>query len=310
MEFIVDHGKQRLDKFLAVHLPNFSRTQLQRCIKDGSVTVNGQIIHKTSTTLKMSDCINIAEDKILNRKPLSVPSPEADIPLDIVYEDADVFVINKPAGLLTHPTLKQPNHTLVNAILARNPKIIDVGENVFRPGIVHRLDKDTSGLIIIAKTNDAFTFLKKQFLEHRVQKTYIALVEGVPKEREGTITLDIRSSKRNFLKKVAIKQGSSLSHSVRAAETYYKVQKVFDSRFALLEVQPRTGRTHQIRAHLKSFGTPVAGDRFYGARTVGLKRQFLHSTRIEFVLPSGKPIVLESPLPNDLQKFLKTLDAK
>ena len=208
MEFISEQSNERLDKFLAAHLIKFSRSRFQRIIKNAAIKVNGHFVTKSGFKLKKGDRIVIPEEEILKpsqAKEFTV-QPEPNIPLNVVYEDDDIVVINKPAGLLTHPTLSQPCHTLVNALVARYPEIIKVGESPLRPGIVHRLDKDTSGLLVAAKNQKAFLFLKEQFLKREVTKKYLALVEGAPKEKEGVIEYDIRPSKKFRLKKVAVQR--------------------------------------------------------------------------------------------------------
>ncbi len=276
--------------------------------------INGRFVAKPAFTLRAHDRVTILEEKIAGREKEFAIEPEPGTSLDIIYEDDDIVVVNKPAGLLVHPTFTQHHHTLVNALVARYPDIVGVGENPLRPGIVHRLDKDTSGLIVVAKNQHAFLFVKEQFLKRAVQKTYLALVEGVPKEREGVIAYDIRPSKANRLKKVAV---TSTTHALqkksqRTAETRYKVRETFGDKFALLEIAPKTGRTHQIRVHLAAIGVPVLGDTFYGAhkdvaKSLGVKRQLLHAAEIRFTAPSGAPLTLEAPMPEDLRRALGML---
>lgn len=311
MEFIVEKSG-RLDKFLAVHYAKFSRTQFQRFIRDGAIKVNGRSVIKPGLQLKNGDQVMILDEKLVDDSKEFVIEPEPDIPLDIIYEDKDIVVVNKPAGLLVHPTSSQRRHTLVNALVSHYPKIIGVGESPIRPGIVHRLDKDTSGLLVVAKNQKAFEFLKNQFLNRTVEKKYLALVEGVPKEKEGVIKFQIRPSKRNRLKKVAVRNLDTRGKkSVRTAETYYKLKKVIGD-FSLLEVQPKTGRTHQIRVHLAAIGHPVVGDRVYGSKNkiampIGrqAKRQMLHAASISFTAPSGKKLFLEAKPPEDFIELSK-----
>lgn len=314
MEFSVEKPERRLDKFLAERL-KFSRSKAQRLIQNGGIKVNGHFVIKPAFKLRGGDRLVILEEKIISPHKEFIIEPDADIKLDIVYEDNDILVINKPAGLLVHPTISQPHHTLVNALVARYPGITKVGDpstnsgqvNPLRPGIVHRLDKDTSGLLIVAKNQKAFLFLKEQFLKRGVTKKYLALVEGVPKEKEGIIEYAIRPARYNRLKKVAVRSESAMvKKSVRAAKTFYKVRKTFDNKFSLLEVSPLTGRTHQIRVHLAAIGYPVVGDRLYGSKTK-IKRQFLHAYYLKFTAPSGTPLALEIELPEDLQKVIANL---
>jgi 23S rRNA pseudouridine1911/1915/1917 synthase len=317
MKFIAEK-LERLDKFLVRHFTEYSRMRFQRLIKEGAVKVNGRIVVKPAFVLKKGDRIVLLEEKIILPEKEFVIEPEPGIPLNIVYEDNDIVVINKQPGLLTHPTLSQRRHTLVNVLVARYPEIINVGESPLRPGIVHRLDKDTSGLLIVAKNQKAFLFIKEQFLKRTIIKKYLALVEGVPKEKRGIISYSIRPSKRNRLKKVAIKtriDADKHAHAdlrrkvVRAAETYYQVKKVYEipsHKIALLEVSPKTGRTHQIRTHLAAIGHPIVGDILYGASKKGIaKRQMLHAYFLDFTAPSGKRLALEAGFPEDIEEVIR-----
>lgn len=305
MEFIVDRQNQRLDKFLADKAKKFSRSQWEKIIQGKAVKVNGYLIIKPGFKLKKNDRVAALEEKILEKE--IIIEPEPDIPIKIVYEDKDILVVDKPAGLLVHPTLKQSCHTLINALVARYPKIVNVGENSLRPGIVHRLDKDTSGLLIVAKNQNAFLFVKEQFLNRRVEKKYLALVEGRPKEKKGIIEYAIKPSKYYRLKKVAVKNIELAKKSMRSAKTDYKVIKIFSDKYALLEVAPLTGRTHQIRVHLAAIGHPIVGDALYGSKSKILSRQFLHAFYLKFISPSGAPLILETGLPKDLKKTLEKL---
>lgn len=235
--------------------------------------------------------------------------------LNIVYEDEGIVAVNKPAGMLTHPTHSEKENTLVNFLIERYPEMKKVGDlpagrqvNELRPGILHRLDRNTSGLILAAKNQKAFLFLKEQFLNKSIVKKYIALVDGIPKQKTGIIEYAIKPSKKNRLKKVAVKtQSYEDKKSIRAAKTEYKVLKTFGEKYALLEVRPLTGRTHQIRVHLSAIGHPIAGDSLYGSKTKELKRPFLHAYYLKFMRLNGMPIALEADLPEDLQNFLKSI---
>lgn len=306
MEFKAEKDKERLDKFLAAHYTGLSRSQFQKAIQSGAIKVNGQIITKPGFLLKNNDRIVILEEKIIAPGKEFPIEPEPEIPLNIAYEDKDILIINKPAGLLVHPTLSQKRHTLVNALIARYPDIKNVGESPLRPGIVHRLDKDTSGLMLVAKNQPAFEFLKEQFLKRKVTKKYLALVEGVLAQKEGVIEYDIRPSKQNRLRKVAIKKDEPQKKSRRTAKTDYKVRQIIDNKFTLLEVSPLTGRTHQIRVHLAAIGHPVVGDKMYGSKRK-IKRQFLHAYYLKFTAPNGAPLALEADLPDDLQSVLSQI---
>ena len=307
MEFHAEKN-ERLDKFLAAHYASVSRSRFQRLIKDGAVKVNDRLVIKPSLKLKLEDRIVINEEKLSNARKDFAIEPEPDIPLNIAYEDKDILVIDKPAGLLVHPTPSQRQHTLANALIALYPNIINVGENPLRPGIVHRLDKDTSGLIIVAKNQNAFLAMKRQFLKKTIIKKYLALVEGVPRDKEGVIEYDIRPSKKNRLKKVAVtKLSEEKKKSRRAAKTLYKIRETFGEKFALVEIQPLTGRTHQIRVHLAAIGTPIVGDTLYSSKSKLLKRQFLHAYYLKFTAPNGTPLALEAELPEDLKKVLEAI---
>jgi len=307
----------RLDKFILTQRANYSRAYLKKQFKEGRILVN-QEIKKPSYILKENDKI---ETQILPPPQISL-EPDPSIKLNIIYEDEDVIVIDKPAGLMVHPAAGQKNGTLVNGLLARYPLLKDVGdpslrqaqgklgsgqENL-RPGIVHRLDRDTSGLIIIAKNDFAFHWLKQQFQERKVIKKYIALVAGHPKESSGQIKTFITRSKSD-----PTKQRVSVTPTDREAITYYKVLREFKD-FTLIEAQPKTGRMHQIRVHLAWIGNPVAADPKYGPRKslvpAGLKRQFLHDCYLKLQLPNRQTKEFNSPLPPDLKRILDTLETK
>jgi 23S rRNA pseudouridine1911/1915/1917 synthase len=298
----VDAVGERLDRYLARVLPDLSRSQVQRLIRDGLVTLDDEI-PKVGTPVGpgMQVVVHIPPppaDKIL-------PQP---IPLDIVYEDDDLLVVNKPAGMVVHPGHGHSQGTLVNALLARYP-ILAVGESG-RRGIVHRLDRDTSGLIAVAKTEDALEHLRRQFKSRQVKKTYLALVHGQPPAPEGIIEAPVGRDPRQRQRMAVIAEG-------RPARTRYELWEDLGD-YSLLSVSPETGRTHQIRVHLAWLGMPVAGDPVYGhgrgARRaksdVGLERQFLHAWRLSFERPDGKGLIsLEAPLPADLQQAIALLRA-
>ncbi len=228
--------------------------------------------------------------------------------LSIIYEEPGFIVIDKPSGIAVHKTSPtDPQTTVVDLLRERYPHIGTVGEDPIRPGIVHRLDKETSGLMIVAKTNEAFFYFKNLFQQRDVRKTYLALVHGHPNPPRGTI--DAPLGKIGAKQTAAIKGKKTLVE--RDAVTDYRTLQSFTN-YALLEVSPRTGRTHQIRVHLKSIGNPIAGDALYApkslARPDGLGRLFLHAQRLEFTAPDGKSLVLEADLPEDLQKVLSALE--
>lgn len=284
----------RLDKYIGEKYPEISRTRAQKLIQDGYITVNSRTA-KSSMKLKKGDQVDIDI-------PPSVPSsltPEA-IPLTILYEDNDLMVVDKPAGLTVHPAPGHHTHTLANAILAHIPNL-KAGE-VNRPGIVHRLDKDTSGLIIVAKNPAAHMKLADQFKSRGVAKVYLALVKGHLVSEKGIIEASIGRHPRDR-KRMAVVAGG------REARTEYSVIKYIDN-YTLLEVRPRTGRTHQIRVHLAAIGFPIVGDSTYGVKSDCLYRQFLHASRLRFRLPStGDYREFHSELPDDLLQALKCISS-
>lgn len=290
---------QRLDKFIAKNWPDYSRSYLQKQIKESKVLVNGQI-KKPAYRLKEGDKI---EAQILSPPEISL-EPNPSIKLNIIYEDKNVIVLNKPADLTVHPTATQKSGTLINGLLAYYPLLKDVGDDPLRSGLVHRLDKDTSGLMIIAKNNAAFDWLKKQFQERKVTKKYLALVIGKLKEKRGIITKSISRAKK-FGKRTTLP-----SRQQKEAITYYQVIKEYEN-FTLVEAEPQTGRTHQIRVHFASIGHPTAGDKLYGfkrqVQPTNLKRQFLHAAYLKLSLPNGKILELKSDLPKDLKECLQNL---
>ncbi|MDP9159413.1 MAG: RluA family pseudouridine synthase [Acidobacteriota bacterium] len=308
-----DAGK-RLDQFLAAHLPETSRARVQQLIAEQQVTVNDTAA-KASARLHAGDRISVLGEVKL--PPLRAMAEE--IPLDIVYEDDDLAVINKPSGMMVHAgagaTEAERNRgTLVNALLHRFGKLSDVGGEL-RPGIVHRLDKATSGLIIVAKNDEAHRRLSAAFAARKVKKTYIALVHGWIEKEKGTVSSSIS---RDPVRRTRM----TTRGAGREAITHYKVQRLLASRFgkfSLLEVQIDTGRTHQIRVHLSSLRHPVVGDTLYGApreiremqgrgqqASIALPRNFLHAAALRFEHPrSGGALSFAAPLPSELEDFLR-----
>jgi 23S rRNA pseudouridine1911/1915/1917 synthase len=282
----------RLDKYLAQVLPQFSRAYSQRLIEQGYVLVNG-LKAKASQRLTKSDRITVELPPSPGR-----PLPEP-IPLAVIYEDQDVMVIDKPAGLTVHPAPGHPNHTLVNAILAHCPGLT-MSNDVMRPGIVHRLDKDTSGLIVIAKNDSAREYLAAQFKSRTVTKRYLVLVKGRLSPEQGIIEAPIGRNPNRRRTMAVVQLG-------KQAVTEYQVREYLDD-YTLLEVSPVTGRTHQIRIHLSAIGCPVVGDLTYGVRSAHLHRQFVHAYRLGFRLASTKQYQeFTSPLPADLKQALEYL---
>jgi len=225
--------------------------------------------------------------------------------MKIIYQDQDIVVIDKPANLTVHPIRKEQTNTLIDKLIDLYPEIKQVGDDPLRPGIVHRLDKDTSGLMIIAKNNQAFEHFKKQFQDRKIIKKYLALVHGKVKDQKGTITKSISLSKKDYKKRSAL-----LSDKSKIALTEYKIKQIFKD-YTLLEVTPKTGRTHQIRIHLASIGHPIAGDKQYKFKRQSppekLTRQFLHAYYLKFKLPNGKIVELKSELAQDLKQVLESI---
>ena len=286
----VETAGARLDKYVSQVRPEISRSQAQKLIAAGRVLVNGQ-------AAKPSYEVILADELTIELPPPLPPTqilPEK-IPLRIVYEDPDLLVVDKPAGMTVHPAPGNRQHTLANALLGYLPSL-EAGE-AGRPGIVHRLDKDTSGLIVVAKSNLAHARLAEQFKSRSVSKVYTALVRGRLKPAEGTVEARIGRHPRDRQRMAVVEKG-------REARTEYRVLKYLGN-YSLLEVRPRTGRTHQIRVHLAAVGFPVVGDTVYGGKSPLLDRQFLHASKLAFRLPSsGECREFESPLPPDLEQAL------
>jgi 23S rRNA pseudouridine1911/1915/1917 synthase len=291
-------GAGRLDKFLVEQLPEFTRSRLQGLIRDGFVLVNDKVATKSGLTVERNM-------EIILRVPPPQPSdliPE-NIPLEVIFENDDLIVVNKPAGMVVHPAAGHHSGTLVNAALAHAPELEGInGEQ--RPGVVHRLDKDTSGLILLAKNDRAQHWLQDQFRLRQVKKLYLALVDGHPPTPSGRIEAAIGrdSSARKQMAVVPDQKG-------REAVSEYFTREVF-AHHTLLEVHPLTGRTHQIRVHLSFLGCPVVADPIYGHRkpTLDLHRHFLHAYRLTVTLP-GETVerTFEAPLPDELEAILVQL---
>ena len=296
-EYIVkEHGK-RLDSYIATQNKDLTRTAVQRLIEEGNILVNGKK-QKVSYKVSIGDIIAIEEVK-----PQEIELKAQEIPIEIIYEDNDIIVVNKPKGLVVHPANGNPDGTLVNAIMAIcKDSLSGIGGEI-RPGIVHRLDKDTSGLLIVAKNDKAHVNMSEQIKNHEVKKTYIALVRGCIKENEATIDMPIGRSNSDRKKMAVNKNGKN-------AVTHIKVLKRYD-KYTLLEINIETGRTHQIRVHLSHIGFPVIGDYIYsnGKNEFGVVGQCLHAKELEFKHPiTGKEMKLHAPLPEYFENILKKLD--
>ena len=293
LSLVCETTDERLDSFIASVRSELSRSHVQRLVREERVLVNGAIA-KVSLRLQPGDRVEL----FLPPPEPSHPVPE-DIAVTILYSDDNVLVIDKPPGLSVHPAPGHPGGTLVNALLAHYPDIQEIGDRL-RPGIVHRLDADTSGVIVVARTERAYHDLSEQFKEHSTTKVYQALVLGHPEPPEGIIEAPIARDTRNRKRMAIVEEG-------RQATTQYRTLERYDG-YTLLEIMPRTGRTHQVRVHLSSIGYPVAGDRLYGGRTALLQRQFLHAAKLGVRLPSsGEYTEFVSPLPSDLAETLAGL---
>lgn len=281
-----DENNVRLDAYVASKVSGLTRATVQRLLDEGNILVNSKI-SKNSYKVKLGDTIeiNIPEVKETNIE-------AQDIPIDVVYEDDDIIVVNKPKGLVVHPANGNPDGTLVNAILNICKDSLSGIGGEKRPGIVHRLDKDTSGLLIIAKNDQAHLNMSEQIKERKVTKKYIALVRGIIQEDEATINMPIARSKKDRKKMAVDKDG-------KEAVTHFKVLNRFD-KYTLLEIKIDTGRTHQIRVHMSEIGHPVVGDEVYsnGKNEFDIHGQMLHAKSLDFCHPiTGKPMHLEADLP-------------
>ena len=292
--YVITDQTGRIDKVLTSLEPEITRSQLKNLINDGHVTVNGQAV-KPKYKVQAGDKISLVKSE-----PQSLELTPENIPLDIVYEDDDVIVVNKPQGMVVHPAPGHPDHTLVNALLYHSP--LSTINGTFRPGIVHRIDKDTSGLLMVAKNDLAHQSLAEQLRNKTNKREYLALVYGQIKEDEGTIDAPLGRNPQDRKKQAVVKGG-------RHAVTHFKVMKRYDN-FTLVKCILETGRTHQIRVHMKYIGHPLVGDPLYGPRKmIGKNGQFLHAALLGFKHPrTGKEMVFEAPLPENFQKMLDKLD--
>ena len=331
IEVPAEAAGQRLDQFIAAHLEGVSRSRVQMLMDQGDVLVNGER-EKASMKLRGGEHISVTGEP----RPAPLKATAEDIPLDVVFEDADLAVVNKPAGMMVHAGSGQNEDarskgTLVNALLYRFKKLSSTGGEL-RPGIVHRLDKDTSGLIVVAKNDRAHAALGEMFSSRQIKKTYIALVQGTVERARGTINASVG---RDPVRRT--RMTTQPQDNARSAVSHYEVVRRLANRFGkftLVRVRIETGRTHQIRVHMASIGHPVVGDTLYGGagqltdqvaaqaaqskaarrkadpERLRLGRNFLHAAKLEFPHPkTGKLLQLEAPLPVELESFLASLEA-
>jgi 23S rRNA pseudouridine1911/1915/1917 synthase len=296
----------RLDRALAVAVPTLSRERLKSLIRSGALERSGDAVRDPATKVRGDEAFRLA-----------VPAPEPphneaqDIPLTIAFEDDHLLVVDKPAGLVVHPAAGNRDGTLVNALLHHcGPSLSGIG-GVARPGIVHRIDKDTSGLLVVAKTDVAHEGLAKQFAAHSIDRGYLAVVSGVPKTAKGTVDAPLARSAANR-KKIAIVEGT---RGKRAVTHWKRLQNLRDA--ALVECRLETGRTHQVRVHMASIGHPLVGDPVYGRtgkthgkllKELGFQRQALHAAELGFTHPVTKRrLSFQSPMPSDMQELFNAL---
>lgn len=287
----------RLDKYLAKEKPELSRSMIQKLIEEEQILVNNNPV-RASYLLQEQDQITIEIPEV---KEVGIKAQ--DLPIEIIYEDKDILLVNKPKGMVVHPANGNPDGTLVNAIMAKCKDGLSGIGGELRPGIVHRLDKDTSGLLIVAKNDRAHIQMSEQIKEHKVQKTYLALVKGIVKENEATIQMPIGRSTQDRKKMAVRKDG-------KEAITHFRVVKRY-LHHTLLEVKIETGRTHQIRVHMAQIGHPVVGDMVYssGKNPFGVEGQMLHAQKLDFTHPrTGEKMHFEAPLPAYFTEILEKLE--
>ncbi len=306
---------ERIDRWLAGQLTEHSRSAIQRWLSQALVRVNGVPV-RASHRVAVGQVITL---DIPPAQPFTELTPE-DIPLDILFENADLIVVNKPAGMVVHPAPGHPQGTLVHAILHHCPDLAGIGGEL-RPGIVHRLDKDTSGVMVVAKHDVALRQLQAQFKRRQVVKRYLALVEGALDRPAGLIDAPLGRHPTDRKRQAVLSGSPASSHRARPAQTEYRVLAQYSARlrndqghgaFSLVEAHPVTGRTHQIRVHFAWIGHPLVGDPIYGLRRqrLSVPRLFLHAASLQFTLPGGdEPIIFQAPLPPELQTVLDDLAA-
>lgn len=293
---VIEQVNKRIDAYMAEKYEDISRVAIQRLIETGKILVNGKKV-KASYKVQVNDKITMEEEKAVE-----IELKAQDIPVEIIYEDRDIIVVNKPKGMVVHPANGNPDGTLVNAIMSIcKDSLSGIGGEI-RPGIVHRLDKDTSGILIVAKNDKAHINLSEQIKEHKVKKTYIALVKGIVKENNATINMPIGRSEKDRKKMAVTKKG-------KEAITHFKVLKRYD-KYTLLEINIETGRTHQIRVHLSQIGYPIVGDEVYskGKNEWNIKGQCLHAKSLDFKHPiTNENMHLEAKIPQYFEKILEEL---
>ncbi|MCQ2740820.1 MAG: RluA family pseudouridine synthase [Alphaproteobacteria bacterium] len=304
-----DFNGRRIDKFLSNCFPEISRSQIQRIISLGNVTCDDITVADSSHKVRAGEFFVLTMPKAVP----AIPEPQ-EIPLEILYQDEDIVVVNKPAGMVVHPAVGTPDHTMVNALLYWCKDLSGIG-GVLRPGIVHRIDKETSGILVVAKNDTAHKFLCEQFAEHSIDRTYYAFCFGVPDPEKGTIEGDIGRSRTDRKKMAIVTSGG------KKAVTHYQVVENFKNACSLVKCNLETGRTHQIRVHLSSKGCGLIGDKTYGhSKKISVKgvspeakkiieefpRQALHAQSLGFIHPTTKEkMYFETPLPEDLESLLK-----
>lgn len=300
-EFLITEEAKdmRIDKALTILFPNRSRSYFQKLISEGNVSLNGK-------TVKAKDLTTVGDSVVLHEPDPEVLSVEAeDIPLDIIYEDDDILIVNKPKNMVVHPAPGHPDHTLVNAVMYHCKDSLSSINGVLRPGIVHRIDQDTTGSLIICKNDNAHQKIAEQLAVHSINRRYLGIVHGVLKNDSGTINAPIGRNP-NDRKKMAINERNG-----KPAVTHYKVLKRFHN-YTYCEFKLDTGRTHQIRVHMASIGHPLLGDPLYGPRKCPIPHlvgQTLHAWKIGFIHPTTRQYVeFEAPIPEYFQKLLKRTD--
>ncbi len=296
---VEEESKERLDKYVAERMPDLSRSRVQRLIESGDIRVNGEV-KKASSSVAVGDLIRV---HIPPEEP-DLPTAE-EIPLDVIYEDEDLLVVNKPPGLVVHPAPGHPSGTLVNALLAHRLDIARADANPQRPGIVHRLDADTSGLLVVAANQETQSALQAQFKAREVEKVYLALLHGHLTPAHAAIEAPIARDPHH-------RKRMGVVHGGRYARTEYRVREHLGD-FTLVEAKLITGRTHQLRVHFVSIGHPIVGDEKYGRRREEIRapRQLLHAQRLTFTHPrTGERVTFEAELPSDFRRVLASLRAE